>query len=95
MIAIGTKIKHQIFKISGFSIIFGLIKLNSFTAALFLSNFTANAADYGLFEYAFSFGLILAIPLDFGLQVAYPFFNLKLKKEGFQSIFFFSVFNFL
>lgn len=86
MISIG--VKNQIFKISGFTLIFGLIKLNAFTATLFLSNFTANASDYGLFEYALSFGLILAIPLDFGLQVAYPFFNLKLKKEGFRSIFF-------
>jgi O-antigen/teichoic acid export membrane protein len=89
MIALSAKIKQQVAKVSLFSIAFAFVKLNSFTAALFLSNFVASTTDYGLFEYALSLGLILAIPLDLGLQGAYPFFNLKLKKEGYRSIFFF------
>lgn len=81
--------KAQLVKLSGFSIVFGFIKLNAFTAALFLSNFVDNTADYGLFEYALSIGLIAAIPLNFGLQGAYPFFNLKTKRAGFKSVFHF------
>jgi len=81
--------KAQLVKLSGFSIVFGFIKLNAFTAALFLSNFVDNTADYGLFEYALSIGLIAAIPLNFGLQGAYPFFNLKAKRAGFRSVFYF------
>lgn len=83
------QLKAQLVKLSGFSIVFGFIKLNAFTAALFLSNFVDDTAEYGLFEYALSIGLILAIPLNFGLQGAYPFFNLKTKREGFRSVFYF------
>jgi len=83
------QLKAQLVKLSGFSLVFTFVKLNAFTAALFLSNFVANTADYGLFEYALSIGLIAAIPLNFGLQGAYPFFNLKQQREGFKSIFYF------
>lgn len=83
------QLKAQLVKLSGFTIVFGFIKLNAFTAALFLSNFVDDTADYGLFEYALSIGLIMAIPLNFGLQGAYPFFNLKSKREGFKSVFYF------
>lgn len=83
------QLKSQLVKLSGFSIVFGFIKLNAFTAALFLSNFVDNTADYGLFEYALSIGLIIAIPLNFGLQGAYPYFNLKSKRKGFRSVFYF------
>lgn len=83
------QVKEQFVKLSGFTIVFGFIKLNAFTAALFLSNFVDDTADYGLFEYALSIGLILSIPLNFGLQGAYPFFNLKSRRKGFKSVFYF------
>lgn len=89
MVALLPQLKAQFFKLSGFSILFVFVKINAFTAALFLSNFVDNTADYGLFEYALSIGLIAAIPLNFGLQGAYPFFNLKLQKTGFRSVFYF------
>lgn len=84
--------KASLFKLSWFTIAFGFIKLNAFVAALFLSNFVSNIADYGLFEYALSIGFMIAIPLDFGLNGAYPYFNLKLKKGGYQSLFYFHAF---
>ncbi|MEZ5041037.1 MAG: oligosaccharide flippase family protein [Saprospiraceae bacterium] len=89
MEALLPQLKAQFLKLSGFSILFVFVKINAFTAALFLSNFVDNTADYGLFEYALSIGLIAAIPLNFGLQGAYPFFNLRLQKEGFKSVFYF------
>ncbi|MDB4727956.1 hypothetical protein OAF63_04120 [Saprospiraceae bacterium] len=79
--------RTYISKFSGFVLLFAFIKINAFTSAIFLSNFTATVADFGLFEYALSVGLIMAVIFNFGLQGAYPYFNLKLKKEGYQSIF--------
>ena len=82
-------VRTQILKLSTVSLVFAFVKINAFTAALFLTNFVGDIADFGVFEYALSIGLIAAIPLNFGLQGAYPFFNLKLKKEGYKSVFYF------
>lgn len=79
--------KTHLAKFSWFIVVFAFIKINGFTAALFLSNFVSNVTDYGLFEYALSVGFVLAVIFNFGLQGAYPYFNLKLKKEGYHSLF--------
>ena len=71
------------------SLVFAFVKINAFTAALLMSNLVDDIAQFGVFEYALSIGLMVAIPLNFGLQGAYPFFNLKLKKKGYQSVFYF------
>lgn len=82
-------LKIDFSKLSWFTLVFGFVKLNAFTAALFLSNFVANVADYGLFEYALTIGFMVAIPLDFGLNGAYPFFNIKLGRKDYKSVFYF------
>ena len=53
-----TKLEIDFFNLSCFTLVFGFVKLNAFTAALFLSNFVANVSDYGLFEYALTLSLI-------------------------------------
>ncbi|MFT4761665.1 MAG: O-antigen/teichoic acid export membrane protein [Paraglaciecola sp.] len=82
-----TMVKRHLAKFSWFIVVFAFIKINGFSAALFLSNFVVNVADYGLFEYALSVGFVLAVIFNFGLQGAYPYFNLKLRKEGYHSLF--------
>lgn len=84
-----THLKVDLSKLSWFTLVFGFVKLNAFTAALFLSNFVASVADYGLFEYALTIGFMVAIPLGFGLNGAYPFFNIKLGKKDYKSVFYF------
>ena len=84
-----TNLEIDFSKLSWFTLVFGFVKLNAFTAALFLSNFVANVSDYGLFEYALTIGFMVAIPLDFGLNGAYPFFNIKLGKKDYKSVFYF------
>ncbi|RMG84292.1 MAG: hypothetical protein D6714_08245 [Bacteroidetes bacterium] len=81
--------KAQIFRLSWFTLAFGFVKFNAFTAALILSNFVGDVADYGLFEYALSVGFMIAIPLDFGLNGAYPYFNLRLGQKDTRAVFFF------
>ena len=71
-----------------FVMVFGFIKLSGFASALLLSGI-CSLADYGKYEYALAAGLILAIPLNIGLQGAYPYFNLRLRKRGFRAIFYF------
>lgn len=80
-------IKTYIAKFSWFILVYIFIKINGFTAALFFSNLVSDVSDYGLFEYALSLGFMLAVVFNFGLQGAYPYFNLKLKKEGYHSLF--------
>jgi len=82
-------LKKQLFRVSKFSLVYLAVKFNALTAALFLSNLIIDKIQYGLFEYALSLGIILAIPFNAGLQGAYPFFNVKLQKKGYSSIFFF------
>lgn len=74
-------LRSKLGKISGFSLVFAFVKLNAFTAALFLSGFTESVADYGLFEYALAVGLLAAVVLDAGQNNAYPFFTLKQAKD--------------
>ena len=81
--------KKYSLKISGFTLVFAFVKFNSFSAALLLSNFMEELAGFGLFEYALALGLILAQSLNIGLEGAYPFFNLRLKRAGYRSIFYF------
>ena len=71
-----------------FALVFGGVKLSGFASALLLSGI-CSLADYGKYEYALAAGLILAIPLNIGLQGAYPYFNLRLRKRGFRAIFYF------
>ncbi len=85
--ALFPSLKAQLGRLSWFTVLFGFVKLNAFTAALFLSNFVSNVAEFGLFEYALSVGLMAAIPFNFGLQGAYPYFNLKLRLTGFRALF--------
>lgn len=68
-------------KMSGFSLVFAFVKLNAFTAVLFLSHFTESVAEYGLFEYALSVGLLASVILNAGQSNAYPFFTLKKVKK--------------
>lgn len=82
------KKKLHVFRLLLFALIFGVVKLSGFSSALLLSSI-CSLSDYGKFEYALAAGLILAIPLNIGLQGAYPYFNLRLKKKGFRSIFYF------
>ena len=82
-------LKIDVSKLSWFTLVFGFVKLNAFTAALFLSNLVASVSDYGLFEYALTIGFMTAIPLNFGLNGAYPFFNIKLGKKDYKSVFYF------
>jgi len=71
-----------------FTLVFGGVKLSGFASALLLAGI-CSLTDYGKYEYALAAGLILAIPLNIGLQGAYPYFNLRLKKRGFRAIFYF------
>lgn len=71
-----------------FALLFGGVKLSGFSAALLLSSI-AGLADYGRFEYALAVGLLLALPLNMGLQGAYPYFNLRMRQRGYRSIFYF------
>lgn len=82
-------IKADFSKLSWFTLVFGFVKLNAFTAALFLSNFVDSVSDYGLFEYALTIGFMIAVPLDFGLNSAYPFFNIKLGRRDYKAVFYF------
>jgi len=80
--------KKDFQRVSVFSFVFFLVKGSAFAAALWLSNMVS-IADLGLFEYALSGGLILAVILNLGLQGAYPFFIIREKKESYRAIFFF------
>lgn len=80
--------KKDLQRVSVFSLVFFLVKGSAFAAALWLSNMIS-VAEFGLFEYALSGGLILAVILNLGLQGAYPFFIIKEKKENYRAIFFF------
>ena len=71
-----------------FALVFGVMKLSGFSSALLLSDI-CSLTNYGKYEYALALGLVLAIPLNIGLQGAYPYFNLRLKKRGFRAIFYF------
>lgn len=87
---ITTFLKNDFQRLASFSILFSLVKLSSFIAALWLSNLVS-ITNFGLFEYALSFGIIAAVPLNVGLQGAYPFFNIRAKEAGFKSLFYFHV----
>lgn len=78
---------QQLSKIGLFSTVFAIVKSNGFTAALFLSFFAVDIAAYGLFEYALSLGLMLCIPLNSGLQAAYPYFYIRQGKVNFRPVF--------
>ncbi|MEM9820732.1 MAG: hypothetical protein AAF985_06655 [Bacteroidota bacterium] len=80
--------QRNVVRIMGFAVLFGLIKLSGFSAALLLSNWMS-LEYYATFEFALAAGLLLALPLNVGLQGAYPYFNLRLQKEGFVSLFYF------
>ena len=81
-------VRRDLMRMLGFAMVFGLIKLSGFSAALFLSNLMDIEA-YATFEFALAAGLMLALPLNVGMQGAYPYFNLRLEKAGFTSIFYF------
>lgn len=80
--------KKDFQRVSVFSFVFFLVKGSAFAAALWLSNMVS-VTEFGLFEYALSGGLILAVILNLGLQGAYPFFIIREKKDNYRAIFFF------
>jgi O-antigen/teichoic acid export membrane protein len=80
--------KPEIKKYFLFILLFGILKLSTFLAPLLLSNLVVDRVDYGLIEYSLSLGMVLVTFLNLGLSGAYPYFNIKLKKEGFKSIFY-------
>lgn len=80
--------KKDFQRVSVFSFVFFLVKGSAFAAALWLSNMVS-VAEFGLFEYALSGGLILAVILNLGMQGAYPFFIIREKKDNYRAIFFF------
>ena len=82
-------LKGQIRRLGLFASIFLLGKISGFVSALWLSQLVTDMASYGLFEYALSVGILIAIALNVGLQAAYPYFNLKKRERGFRSIFYF------
>ena len=82
------KYGDMLWRIVQVGLVFGVIKSFSFLSVILLSNVVADVAQYGLFEYALGVGVLLAIVLTAGLQGAYPYFNLKLRAEGFRSLFF-------
>ena len=82
------KYGDMLWRIVQVGLVFGVIKSFSFLSVILLSNVVTDVAQYGLFEYALGVGVLLAIVLTAGLQGAYPYFNLKLQAEGFQSLFY-------
>lgn len=82
------QVKRDFSRIFTFAIVFGLVKLSGFSAAILLSNL-ATLDNYAIFEFAIAGGLMLAIPLNVGMQGAYPYFKLRLGKKGYVSIFYF------
>ncbi|MEO1623881.1 MAG: hypothetical protein AAFV25_01895 [Bacteroidota bacterium] len=81
-------IKERFLKLAVFASVFLLVKISGFISALWLSKLVTDVGQYGLFEYALSVGLLIAIPLNVGLQVAYPYFNIKLRERGYRSLFY-------
>lgn len=68
------RIKNLLF----FSILYGLLKVSSFSGPLLFANFTTKL-DYGVFEYSFAVGTILALTMDMGLSPSYPLYVLEKK----------------
>ena len=80
--------KKLIFFVLVFTIVKGLV----FYAPLAISNVINNSTKYGELEYTINLGNLLVNFMVFGLHGAYPYYNLKLKKEGYHSIFYFHSF---
>lgn len=85
LLTLDTKSIGKVFKVGG---LLGLFKIGGFIAIILMVNQVHNIEDYGLFEYSLGLGVILAILLNIGLQGAYPYFIIKQKRKGFQSIFY-------
>ena len=65
---------------------FVLSKGVTFLTPIIVSNI-ASVEEYGLVEYALSLGFMLSAPISLGFHGAYPYFNLKLQKEGYRSLY--------
>ncbi len=65
---------------------FGLSKCVTFITPILFSN-VVEVSSYGEIEYILSVGFLLAAPLSLGLHGSYPYFNLKLNRTGYRSLF--------
>ncbi len=70
-----------------FILLFGIIKYATLMGGIWMAQLVNDISDYGLFEYAFTAGIFLSIPLNVGMQGAYPHFILEQKKEQYGVIF--------
>ncbi|MEM6964287.1 MAG: hypothetical protein AAF573_05945 [Bacteroidota bacterium] len=80
-------VRKEFWKLCAFSFVFFLVKASAFGAALWLSNMIS-IAEFGLFEFALSGGLIVAVLLNVGMQGAYPFFIIKADRADYRAVFF-------
>lgn len=82
-------------KLLYFIFIFAFVKGLVFFAPLAISNVINDSNKYGELEYGINMGNLLVNFMVFGLHGAFPYYNLKLKKEGYHSIFYFHSFSIL
>lgn len=71
-----------------FIFLFGTVKISSLFAALFSSNLVSDINDYGIFEYALTFGGIASIIMDVGGNGSYPYFSLKKGEQNYDAVFY-------
>ena len=76
-------------RLSLFVIIFGFAKATVFFAPLLLSNLAGNAETYGYVEYLLALGATISGVFNLGMSGAYPYFNIRLKEQGYTSVFYF------
>lgn len=80
--------KSLIIRLFKNSIFFGLSKGVAFIAPILLIRFVC-LKDYGIVEYSYSMGSVLAIIASFGFAGSYPYFILKIKDCNKRQVFLF------
>jgi len=70
-----------------FILLFGLVKYATLMGGIWMAQLVGEMHIYGRFEYAFTAGIFLSIPLNVGMQGAYPHFILEQKQPDFEVVF--------
>lgn len=81
-------LKRQYKHLLVFFLLFGLVKSSVLIAPLLYSNI-ADIDSYGTLEYAIAFAGICSPWLNLGIHGAYPYFTLRKKIEGIDTIYFY------